>query len=88
MSTTNLHNTGTALKGQCSKASLKNICLAPGLGSPIWLEILQYYTMILQHPRVMEGDAGFKPRTSAPMSHNISISLEFLFYESYSFIGH
>ena len=29
-------------------------------------EILQYYTMILQRPRIIVGDVGFEPGTSAP----------------------
>ena len=28
-------------------------------------EFLQYYTMILQRPRIIVGDAGFEPRTTA-----------------------
>ena len=40
--------------------------LASGGGSPLYPEILQYFTMILQRPRIIVGDAGFKPRTSAP----------------------
>ena len=36
-----------------------NIFLASG-------EILQYFTMILQRPRIIVGDAGFAPGTSAP----------------------
>ena len=34
--------------------------------SQLCLEILQYYTMILQRPRIIVGDAGFEPGTSAP----------------------
>ena len=30
----------------------------------LYPEILQYYRMILQHPRIIVGDAGFEPRTS------------------------
>ena len=30
-----------------------------------YLEIVQYYTMTLQRPRINEGDAGFEPGTSA-----------------------
>ena len=35
----------------------------PPLG--LYPELLQYYTMILQHPRIIVGDAGFEPGTSA-----------------------
>ena len=45
----------------------------------LYPEILQYYTMILQRPRITVGDARFEPRTSAPevsgalpMTHHIS----------------
>ena len=54
------------------------IFLASGGGSPLYPEFLQYYTMILQRPRIIVGDAGFEPGTSAPevwrapMSHHIS----------------
>ena len=34
--------------------------------SPSTRRILQYYTMILQRPRIIVGDAGFEPTTSAP----------------------
>ena len=50
-------------------------------GSPLLPEILQYYKMILQHPRIIVGDARFEPGTSAPevwraipMSYHISMS--------------
>ena len=33
--------------------------LASGGGSPLYPEFLQYYTMILQRPRIVVGDAGF-----------------------------
>ena len=33
---------------------------------PSTLRFLQYYTMILQRPRIIVGDAGFEPGTSAP----------------------
>ena len=60
--------------------------LASGGGSPLYLEFLQHDTMILQRPRIIEGDAGFEPGTSAsevwratnepphhlPMSHQIT----------------
>ena len=39
--------------------------LASGGGSPLYPEFLQYYTMILQRPRIIVGDAGFEPGTSA-----------------------
>ena len=55
-------------------------------GSPLDPEFLQYYTMILQRPRVIVGDAGYEPGTSAsevwratnvaitsPCSHHISM---------------
>ena len=41
------------------------IFLASGGGSPLYPEILQYYTMILQRIRIIVGDAGFEPGTSA-----------------------
>ena len=54
----------------CSVCSLKlflfYIFLAPGGGSPLYPEILQYNTMILQCIRIIVVDAGFEPRTSAP----------------------
>ena len=40
--------------------------LGTGGGSPLYPETLQYYTMILQRPRIIGDDAGFEPRTSAP----------------------
>ena len=40
--------------------------LASGGGSPLYPEILQYYTMILQRIRIIVVDAGFEPGTSAP----------------------
>ena len=43
----------------------KYIFLASGGGSPLYPEFLQYYTMILQRPRIIVGDAGFEPGTSA-----------------------
>ena len=42
------------------------IFLASGGGFPIYPEILQYYTMILQRPRIIVGDTEFGPGTSAP----------------------
>ena len=33
---------------------------------PLFSEILQFYTMILLHPRIIVGDAGFEIWTSAP----------------------
>ena len=42
------------------------IFLASGGGSPLYPEILQYYTMILQRIRIIVVDAGFEPETSAP----------------------
>ena len=41
------------------------IFLASGGGSPLYPEILQYYTMILQRIRIIVVDAGFEPGTSA-----------------------
>ena len=43
-----------------------NFFLASGGGSPLYPEILQYYTMILQRIRIIVVDAGFEPETSAP----------------------
>ena len=42
------------------------IFLALGGGSPLYPQILQYYTMILQRIRIYAVDAGVEPRTSAP----------------------
>ena len=42
------------------------IFLASGGGSPLYPEILQYYTMILQRIWIIVVDAGFEPGTSAP----------------------
>ena len=42
------------------------IFLASGGGSPLYPEILQYYTMILQRIRIIVVDAGVEPGTSAP----------------------
>ena len=39
------------------------ICLASGGGCPLYPEFLQYYTMFLQRPRNIVGDAGFEPGT-------------------------
>ena len=39
--------------------------MVSGGGSPLYPEFLQYYTMILQRPRIIVGDAGFEPGTSA-----------------------
>ena len=36
-----------------------------GGGYPLYLEILKYYTMILQRPRIIVGDAGFEPGTKS-----------------------
>ena len=54
------------------------IFMASGGGSPLYPEILQYCTMILQRIRIIVVDAGFEPGTSAPevwcaipMSHHI-----------------
>ena len=33
---------------------------------PLFPEILQYYTMIPQRPRIIVGDSGYEPGTSAP----------------------
>ena len=38
---------------------------ASGGGSPLYPEFLLYETMILQRSRIIEGDAGFEPGTSA-----------------------
>ena len=42
------------------------IFLASSGGSPLYPEILQYYTIILQRIRIIVVDAGFEPGTSAP----------------------
>ena len=54
-------------------------CLRVWFPSLLW-DFLHYYTMILQRIRIITGDAGFKPGTSAPeksgslpMSHHISL---------------
>ena len=39
--------------------------MASGGGSPLYPEILQYCTMILQRIRIIVVDAGFEPGTSA-----------------------
>ena len=39
--------------------------LASGGGSTLYPEFLQYETMILQRPRIIVGDSGFEPGTSA-----------------------
>ena len=56
------------------------IFLALGGGSPLYPQILQYYTMILQRIRIYAVDAGVEPGTSAPevwraipMSHHIYV---------------
>ena len=41
--------------------------LASGGGSPLYPEILQYYSMILQRSRIIVGDAGFEPETSGAL---------------------
>ena len=56
--------------------------------------LLQYYTMLLQPPRIIVGDAEFEPRTSASEVWHTTNEpphlrfSEFLFYESNSFTGH
>ena len=41
--------------------------MASEVGFPLYPEIfLHYYTMILQRIRIIVGDAGFEPGTSAP----------------------
>ena len=41
--------------------------MASGGGFPLYPEILQYYTMILQRHRIIVGDAGFEPGTSGAL---------------------
>ena len=51
------------------ETDIKFLCIffwASGGGSPLYPEILQYYTMILQRIRIIVVDAGFEPGTSAP----------------------
>ena len=43
-----------------------NFFFASGVGSPLYPEILQYYTMILQRPRIIVGDAELEPGPFAP----------------------
>ena len=40
--------------------------LSSGGGSPLYPELLQYNTMILQRIRIIVFDAGFEPEISAP----------------------
>ena len=40
--------------------------LASDGGSPLYLETLQYYTMILQRHRIIVGETRFETGTSAP----------------------
>ena len=54
---TKLHN--TALKGEYRKFLNIFFCT-------LYPEILQYYTMILQCPRIIMRYAGFEPETFAP----------------------
>ena len=39
---------------------------ASGGGSPLYPEILQYFTMIPRRPWIIVGGGGFEPGTSAP----------------------
>ena len=58
-----------------------SFCLRGRFPSLSW-NVLQYYTVFLKRIRIIVGDAGFKPGTSAPcapsgalqMSHHISMS--------------
>ena len=54
-----------------------------GVGFPLYPEILYFITMILQHIRIIVGEAGYEPGTSAPevwctTNHHISIELSHL----------
>ena len=60
-----VHITGTALDSSYI-IFLYRFFFASGVGSPLYPKFLHYYTMILQRIRIIEGDAGFKPGTSAP----------------------
>ena len=57
-------------------------CFASSGGSPLYPEFLQYYTMILQRPRIIVGDARFEPGTSAPEVWRapLIILIEYLVY--------
>ena len=39
---------------------------ASGIGSPLYPEFSTLYTMILQRIKIIVGNAGFEPGTSAP----------------------
>ena len=45
----------------------KDFFFASLVGFPLYPEILQYYTMILQRHRIIVGDAGFEPGTSGAL---------------------
>ena len=55
MSTTNLHNTGTALKGQCSKASLKKYLFGPWFRFP---HLARDFTVLHNDPAAPQGHGG------------------------------
>ena len=48
------------------KSFQSNLFFVSGVGFPLYPEIFYFITMILQHSRIIVGDAGFKPGTSAP----------------------
>ena len=43
-----------------------NLFFASWVGFPLFPEILYFITIILQRIRIIVGDAGFEPKTSAP----------------------
>ena len=43
-----------------------NLFFASWVGFPLYPEILYFITIILQRIRIIVGDAGFEPKTSAP----------------------
>ena len=49
-----------------AKLYIECLYVASGGGFPPFPEILLYYTMILQCPRIIVVEAGFEPGTSAP----------------------
>ena len=50
-----------------NKKSFKSVVLnLPQVRSSLYPDSLQYFTMVLQRPRIIVGDARFAPGTSAP----------------------
>ena len=60
-----IYSTGYAIKHQSWNYFLLLYFLRGGF--PLYLEILQYFTLILQCIRIIVGDAGFEPERDSPL---------------------